>query len=123
MSYAGKIKKHEAQIDWRKSAIEIERKVRAFNSWPVAYSYFNNKRIRIWSVEVVDKECLSTPGEIISATKSGIEVATGHGVLSILNMQIAGGNIISALDFINSHDLHNQRFYQEQSTSALSTSA
>ena len=113
ISYADKIQKQEAQIDWQESAIHIERKIRAFNAWPVAYTHFSGKRLRIWEAEAINKVCTSESGKIISVTKNGIEVATGSGVLKLISVQLAGGKIISAQDFINAQDLQESCFEHE----------
>ena len=119
-TYASKIEKQEAQINWQDSAIEIERKVRAFNSWPVAYTNFKSKRLRVWEAKAFDKTSTHKPGEIISATKAGIEVATAKGVLNLLTVQLAGGKLINAQDFTNAHDLQNQHFDPVQTIVAMS---
>lgn len=107
--FAPKIHKNEARIDWRESAIRIERKVRAFNDWPVAYSYLEKQRVRIWEAQQLSRKADGPPGAVLEARK-GIEVATGEGVLGIDRLQLPGGKPLSAHDFINAHDLRGLRF-------------
>lgn len=100
-TYAAKIKKDEALIDWQNTAIYLERKVRAFNSWPIVYTYLNNLVLKIWEAEVVSTETHAMPGMIIKTSQAGIEVATGQGVLRLLQIQIPGGRPMPAGDFLN----------------------
>lgn len=107
--YAPKVDKCEALIDWSESASHIERKVRAFNDWPVAYSYLGKQRVRIWEAHPLARKADEPPGAVLEARK-GIEVATGEGVLGIDRLQLPGGKPLAAHDFINAHDLRGLRF-------------
>jgi methionyl-tRNA formyltransferase len=99
--YAKKIEKSEAEINWDLSAIEIDRLVRAFNPWPIAFTYGHNEIIRIWQTQPLAHEN-AAPGTIISADKHGIDVATGNGVLRLLQMQLPGSRCLSVADILNS---------------------
>jgi len=118
-TYAQKIVKNEANINWQQSAVEIERKIRAFNAWPVAYTYLQGKRLRIWEASLSNTVAQLKPGSVITATKESIEVVTGEGVLRLISLQLSGGKIISAQDFINAHDLHNQCFVRNTEETVL----
>lgn len=107
--YAPKVDKCEALIDWSESAVQIERKVRAFNDWPVAYSHLEKQRVRIWEAHPLMRSADEPPGAVLEARK-GIEVATGEGVLDINRLQMPGGKPLSAHDFVNAHDLRGLRF-------------
>ncbi len=107
--FAPKIHKSEARIDWQQSAIQIERKVRAFNDWPVAYSYLEEQRVRIWEAHPLARKADEPTGTVLEARK-GIEVATGEGTLGIDRLQLPGGKPLPAHDFINAHDLRGLRF-------------
>ncbi|MEM7401963.1 MAG: methionyl-tRNA formyltransferase [Pseudomonadota bacterium] len=122
-SYAHKLTKQEANIDWNEDAYLIERKIRAFNAWPVAYTFLNDQRIRVWSADVVQIEHDMSPGCVISTDKKGVLVATGQGAVNFISIQLAGGKVISAQDFINSHDLVGQRFSPESIIKDLRASA
>jgi methionyl-tRNA formyltransferase len=107
-TYANKISKQEAKIDWTKTAIELERKVRAFNPFPVTHTQINDFNIRIWEAEVKDSSEKSAPGTIINC-RSSLDIATGDGILSITKLQLAGKKIMSSKDFFNGHpDFFNQ---------------
>jgi len=105
-TYANKISKEEGKIDWHKSAIEIERIVRAFIPWPIAYTENKDLYIRIWQTKVITtlKTPLNTsPGTIIHTDKNGIYVATGDGVLCLQKLQLPGGKPLFANDILNAH--------------------
>ena len=87
-SYANKIKKSEALINWSESAHVIERKVRAYNPFPVTFSMLDGLRIKIWSATVQDKERSGEVGEIISATARGLEIKCGQYCLLVHELQL-----------------------------------
>jgi len=99
--YAEKITKSEARIDWTESATNIDRAIRAFNPAPICHTELKNMALRIWQVEVLEDETTSPAGEIIHSSKAGIDVATGKGVLRILQLQPQGKRTMSVADFLN----------------------
>lgn len=117
VTYAKKLSKQEANIDWQQNALEIERKIRAFNTWPIAYTYWKQQRIRIWEAEIssvnsdLQLDCL--PGTVLNTNKQSIDVVTGDGILSLISLQLAGGKVISVQDFTNAHDISSQNFTVE----------
>ena len=108
-TYAHKLEKSEARIDWTLSAVELHRRVRAFVPWPVAECLWNEQRLRIWASEVVDNQADAPPGTVLSATKQGIDVATASGVLRLLSVQLPGGKPINAEQFSAAHDISAQQ--------------
>ena len=100
-NYASKLSKEEANIDWTQSAVEIERQVRAFNPWPVSYTQIAEQNVKIWQTSVSEETTDAQPGTVIAATKQGIQVATGNGVLTLLNMQLAGKKAMPVQDILN----------------------
>jgi len=100
-NYASKLSKEEANIDWTQSAVEIERQVRAFNPWPVSYTQIAEQNVKIWQTSVSEESTDAQPGTVIAATKQGIQVATGNGVLTLLNMQLAGKKAMPVQDILN----------------------
>lgn len=101
-SYARKISKQEAKIDWTKPAIEIERKIRAFNPFPVAHTKIHNLDIRIWQSEIKTSTEKLEPGTILT-NKSSLDIVTGKNILSITKLQIAGKRAMTAKDFLNGY--------------------
>ena len=99
--YAEKISKSEARIDWTESATNIDRTIRAFNPAPICHTELQDLALRIWQAEILGSESTSTAGEIIHASKAGIDVATGVGVLRILQLQPQGKRVMSVADFLN----------------------
>lgn len=89
-SYAHKITKAEAQINWTDSAIAIERIIRAFNPAPAAFSFLGNERLKIWSAAAATSHKKATPGEIISASSEGLLVKCGEGCILLKELQLAG---------------------------------
>ncbi len=106
MTYAKKIEKNEAILDWQHSAKQLADKIRAFNPWPIAETQLNGERLRIYQARVLDLENLShSPGSIISSSKDGIDIACGQGVLRLLSVQRDGGRVVSAADYLNARPL------------------
>lgn len=103
-TYAKKLEKSEAAIDWQQYADLITRKIKAFNPWPMANTNWQGKRIRVWDA-VTCKQDDAIPGTILSANSNGIKVATGEGCVNILRLQPEGGKPLSAKDFLNGHKL------------------
>ena len=101
--YAPKLEKAEAQIDWSQDAYYLDRFIRAYNPWPVAYTLLNNEPVRIWHAQALTATHTVQPGTIIAAGKQGIDVATGHGVLRLLTIQLPGGKPLLAKDLLNSN--------------------
>jgi methionyl-tRNA formyltransferase len=102
-TYAPKINKEQASIDWHQSAKNIDQQIRAFNPWPIAYTELDSLLIRIHQARVVTEPCNAAPGTIISINKHGILVATGEsGGLLIERLQFPNANILSVADWVNS---------------------
>lgn len=104
-SYAHKLDKAEARLDFSRPAAELARKVRAFDPWPVAEAELAGERVRVWSAQARDAGAAThgpvSPGNIVTAGKHGIDVACGEGVLRIVKLQRAGGRVIDAVDYLN----------------------
>ena len=104
-NYAEKLSKEEAQLDWSLSAMQLERNIRAFNPWPIAYFSTEDKDGNTQTLKVYQAEVLphqdKPAGTILSADKNGIQIATVDGVLNLLQLQPAGKKPMSAQDLLN----------------------
>lgn len=101
-TYAEKLNKEEAKLDWRLTAAQLERCIRAFNPWPVSYFVREEQPIKVWRADVINEKTTQEPGTIVRADKQGIQVATAEGILNILELQPAGKKAMSAQDLLNS---------------------
>ena len=89
-THVSQISKEFGNIDWNKSAVEIEHLIRGLNPWPSAYTGLDGKTFKIWKAEVISMDCEYEPGCIIDLTKNSMKVQTGQGVLSLLEVQLEG---------------------------------
>ncbi|MGK2959625.1 MAG: methionyl-tRNA formyltransferase [Candidatus Malihini olakiniferum] len=101
-TYAEKLSKREAKLDWSLSAEQLERCIRAFNPWPVSYIVIDEQPVKVWKASVLNFTHSLQPGTIISADKQGIQVATSHVVLNLLELQPTGKKLMSVQDLLNS---------------------
>ena len=102
VTYAEKLSKEEARIDWSLSAAQLERCIRAFNPWPMSWLEIEGQPVKVWKASVIDTATNAAPGTILEANKQGIQVATGDGILNLLSLQPAGKKAMSAQDLLNS---------------------
>lgn len=101
-TYAKKIIKDEAKLNWDKPAVQLSRTVRAFNPWPVAFIQHGDAALRIWQASVVSGSQHSAPGTIVNVSHAGVDVATAQDVLRLEKIQLPGGRVLSAADLLNS---------------------
>jgi methionyl-tRNA formyltransferase len=105
VTYATKLRKEEALIDWSRSAAEIDRQIRAFDPWPVAETRWNGQQLRVWEAMPIDAPSPGSPGAVLGSSAAGIDVGTGDGVLRLTRVQSAGRKAMSAAEFLNAHRL------------------
>jgi len=103
-TYARKLNKGEALIDWTSPALAIERQVRAFNPWPVAETRLDGEALRVWRARAIDGPG-GVAGTVVAVSGDGIDVATGEGRLRILELQPPGRRVMSARDYLNARNL------------------
>jgi len=111
VTYAAKLQKAEASIDWSNSADLISRQVRAFNPFPVAHAMLNGEVCRIWMATSASDFVNENPG-IVLEVGSAIKVACGSGVLTIEELQLPGGKRLKAKDFVVGHDLKVGQYFE-----------
>jgi methionyl-tRNA formyltransferase len=105
-TYAKKLGKEEARVDWTRPAIELDRMLRAFDPWPVAQTRFRETLLRLWSSDLPPGDTGSeAPGRVVAAGKSGIDVATGQGLLRITRLQLPGKRPMTAAEFLNARQI------------------
>ncbi len=105
VTYAKKLSKEEALLDWSQPASQLHRQVRAFNPWPIAETRLHGEQLRVWQAEVIEIRHSAAPGTVLAAGSTGIQVACGSGVLNLIQVQQAGRKAMLAADFIKSHSL------------------
>jgi methionyl-tRNA formyltransferase len=105
VTYATKLRKEEAVIDWSRSAAEIDRQIRAFDPWPVAETRWNGQQLRVWQAMPIDSTASRSPGAVLATSAAGIDVRTGNGVLRLTKVQSAGRKAMSAAEFLKAHRL------------------
>jgi methionyl-tRNA formyltransferase len=111
VTYAPKLSKANAKLDWRREAVVLARQVRAFNPWPVAEAELDDGRtLRIWRARSLEASATAAPGTVLGARPEGIDVVTGKGLLRIDTVQPPGSRPMAAADYLNAHSLSGNRF-------------
>lgn len=99
--HAPKITKEQAHLDWKLSSIQLDRMVRAFNPWPVAFSHLNETTLRIWTAQSLTQPVTMQPGTLLNLQKEGIDVACGDGILRLTTLQLPGGKPLPVSAILN----------------------
>ncbi len=101
--YARKLRKEEALIDWQQPARVLHCKIRAFNPWPVAHTTFRGRRLRLWEVAplATAPQPPAAAGTIVRADAAGVVVAAADGAVTVTRLQLEGGKVLTAADFVN----------------------
>lgn len=107
ITYASKIDKAEAALDWRKSSTELDRAVRAFNPFPGAHARFGDTMVKIWRARRIEIEKPGSPGCVLTSGEDGIVVACGEGALALIELQRAGARRLCAREFLHGRPLAN----------------
>lgn len=101
VTYAHKLDKAEARLDWSQDAATLARTVRAFNPWPIAEATLAGERVRIHGAVALADNQGKAPGTVIAAAREGIDIACGQGALRLRVVQREGGKAITAADYLN----------------------
>ncbi|MEK1905174.1 MAG: methionyl-tRNA formyltransferase [Pseudomonas sp.] len=99
-TYAHKLNKDEARLDWSRPAVELERLVRAFNPWPICHSTLHGEPLKVLAASLGEGQ--GQPGQILAASKDGLTVACGNGALRLTRLQLPGGKPLNFADLYNS---------------------
>ena len=103
VTYAHKVEKSEALMDWSRPAQELDRQVRAFNPWPVAHTLFKGVLLRVWRAEALAQRTDAAPGAILDGEAGRMDVATGNGALRLLEVQLTGKKRMPVQPFLHAH--------------------
>ncbi|HKJ22503.1 MAG TPA: methionyl-tRNA formyltransferase [Gammaproteobacteria bacterium] len=104
-TYASKLDKDAARLDWTRPARELERMVRAFNPWPIAYTELEGAPLRIWQAHDLGGEVSQPPGTLVGADARGMDIACGQGILRVTRIQRPGGRAMAVADYLHAHPL------------------
>jgi methionyl-tRNA formyltransferase len=105
-TYASKLKKEEARLDWNADAELLARRIRAFNPWPVAYTTLDGQTLRLWQAHAENQAPADQPpGTVLTADPDGVRVQCAAGVLCITRLQLEGGKVLDARAFLNGRPL------------------
>jgi len=102
VTYAHKLEKQEAMLDWNMPATELDRKIRGLNAWPVAQTLYKGEVLRVWNSALIERTTSASPGAI-DCSEHQLDIATGDGVVRLLEVQLPGGKRIPGKDFLNAH--------------------
>jgi len=105
VTYAEKLDKSEAFLDWSLPAEQLARNVRGLNPWPVAQTRYRGEMLRIWQAEAIAADTNAEPGTVICAGKN-MDVATGKGLLRLHEVQLPGGKRMGVQAFLSAHDVN-----------------
>ena len=105
--YAHKLSKSDAEIDWWRPAVEIDRMIRAFDAWPTAYTFYDGKPVRFFASTLADRGVSSAPpGTVVHESRVGLDIVAGDGqCVRVSMLQMPGGKRLSAADFLNARSL------------------
>ena len=104
-TYAPRLTKQQAEIDWNKPVADLLREIRAFNPWPVSYTFLDDDNVRLWSAQVATDIAGELPGVVVAHDSRGVFVSGTDGVLQITELQFAGRNRCSAAQALNARNL------------------
>lgn len=115
VAYAGKISKEQARIDWSRSALEIDRQIRAFDPAPVAFTHWKGEPLRIWAAQIESTSpdqanWQGAPGAVVAIKAQGPVVATGEGWLTLMRVQLPGRKAMHATDVMRAHGFTDEVF-------------
>ncbi|MES1977674.1 MAG: methionyl-tRNA formyltransferase [Pseudomonadota bacterium] len=119
ITYAHKIEKYEAAIDWSHDAATIERRIRAFTPFPGAFGQVGNEAVKFREAVVLDGEAPqdAVAGQVLAANETGVDIATANGVLRVTRLQKAGGKALPVADFLRGFAIHPGAIFTRQEAS------
>ena len=112
-TYAPRLEKQQAEVDWRKPAAQILREIRAYNPWPVSFSFIRGDNLRLWQACLNRELRAQQPGQVVAHDRDGVYISCGDGVLQVTELQFAGRKRCSAAQALNGADLNGLRLGRE----------
>jgi methionyl-tRNA formyltransferase len=109
VTYAQKLSKSEATLDWTQPARQLALKVRGLNAWPVAQTLYQHKVLRIWRAIAISATNVAEPGTVMLIDKRHMDVTTGQGSLRLQEIQLPGGKRMNVEAFLNAHNIDGVR--------------
>lgn len=111
-TYAGLISKADGKVDFNKSPDQIEQQIRAFDPWPGAFCDMDDKHIKLWCAQSIDKACNDAAGTVVAVSNEGIDVSCGGKLLRITELQLPGKKRVKVRDYLLGHRLETgSRFF------------
>jgi len=104
-TYAPRLTKQQAEINWNKPVAKLLREIRAFNPWPVSYTFLDDDNVRLWSAQAAADVAGELPGMVVDHDSHGVFVSTADGVLQVTELQFAGRNRCSSAQALNARNL------------------
>ncbi|WP_026802515.1 methionyl-tRNA formyltransferase [Arenimonas oryziterrae] len=101
VTYAHKLDKAEARLDWSQPATVLAAKIRAFHPWPICEAEVSGERLRLHAAQALPLNHHVAPGTVLAATRSGLDIACGEGALRLISLQREGGRPVTATDYLN----------------------
>jgi methionyl-tRNA formyltransferase len=108
-TYAPRLLKQQAEIDWNKPLEQLLREVRAFNPWPVSYTFIGDQNLRLWAARAATGVSAGEPGEVVTHDSGGVYVSCGDAVMQVTELQFAGRNRCDAGQALNARNLTGSR--------------
>lgn len=108
-TYAPRLAKQQAEIDWRKPVAQLLREIRAYNPWPVSFSYLGDDSLRVWKACGSERHQPQQPGQVVAHDRDGVYIGCGDGVLQVTELQFAGRKRCTAAQALNGADLNGRR--------------
>lgn len=105
VTYAHKVEKHEARVDWNQPAAAVVQRIRAFDPFPGAASHLDGETIKLWAADVQPGTTAEAPGTVLAVTAQGIAVAAAKSIVAITELQRAGGKRLAVADFLRGFDV------------------
>lgn len=100
VTYAHKLQREDARLDWTQDAVRLAAGVRAFNPWPVAWTALDGQPVRVWRAHAIEQDAVAAPGTLLRSEPEGLAVACGQGILVLEEVQLPGGRPLPVAELL-----------------------